>query len=86
MLSESLAAQSPKSPYRRAPSTLTRGASAASMDQDIDSLLSLARGDIQRLRDKEGKVLIIILTALQFIIVKNCVCISGGEFRGCGVR
>ncbi len=66
MLSETLVAQSPHSPYRRAPSTLankgpsnlTRGASRATIDQDIEGLLTVARGDIQRLKDKDssGKV------------------------------
>ena len=59
-MSESLAAQSPRSPFRRAPSTLTRGLSrgvltrGASRDQDIEGLLSVARSDIQRLREQES--------------------------------
>ncbi len=60
VLSESLAAQSPRSPFRRAPSTLRRGASrgvltrGGSRDQDIEGLLNVARSDIQRLRQQES--------------------------------
>ncbi|XP_064385434.1 kinesin-like protein KIF21A [Halichondria panicea] len=57
VLSESLAAQSPRSPFRRAPSTLARGASRGALTRgashDIEGLLSVARSDIQRLREQE---------------------------------
>ena len=67
MLSESLAQQSPRSPFRRAPSTLQRGASrgmlssrtgsvsAAPLEQQTDDLLNVARNNIQRLREQEER-------------------------------
>lgn len=67
MLSESLAQQSPRSPFRRAPSTLQRGVSrgnlsgrtgsvsAVPLEQETDDLLNIARNNIQRLREQEER-------------------------------
>lgn len=58
-MSESLAHQSPGSPFRRAPSTISRGrlgsASTVPFKQETESLLDQARNDIQRLREIEER-------------------------------
>ncbi len=53
VLSESLAQQNPKSPFRRAPSSLSRGLTSRGTDGDTQQLLSLAKGNIQRLMEQE---------------------------------
>ena len=60
VLSESLAHQSPHSPFRRAPSSVmsrTRSGSVSTVpfDQETQELLDTARTDIQRLREKEER-------------------------------
>ena len=59
-MSETLARQNPSSPFRRAPSSvLTRAAttSALSLQQENEEVLRLARDDLQKLREREEKVL-----------------------------
>lgn len=60
VLSESLAHQSPRSPFRRAPSSImsrTRSGSTSTVpfEQETQELLETAWSDIQRLREKEER-------------------------------
>ena len=66
-MSESLAHQSPGSPFRRAPSSVSRArlgsaSTVVPFDHATDDLLQHARDDIQRLREREER--------------KVCVCVS----------
>ena len=57
-MSESLAHQSPQSPFRRAPSMVKgRSGSVSTLpfNQETEDLLEVARTNIQRLREKEDK-------------------------------
>lgn len=62
-MSESLAQQNPRSPFRRAPSMLrqqsrvgrTGSVSSGAFEQQTDDLLQVARTNIQKLREKEEK-------------------------------
>lgn len=62
-MSESLARQNPRSPFRRAPSMVrqqsrsgrTESVSSGAFDQQTDDLLQLARTNIQKLKVKEEK-------------------------------
>ena len=62
-MSESLAQQNPRSPFRRAPSMVrqqsrvgrTGSVSSGAFEQQTDDLIQLARTNIQKLREKEEK-------------------------------
>ena len=63
VMSESLAQQNPRSPFRRAPSMVrqqsrvgrTGSVSSGAFEQQTDDLIQLARTNIQKLREKEEK-------------------------------
>ena len=63
VMSESLAQQNPHSPFRRAPSMVhqpsrsgrTGSVSSGAFEQETDDLLQVARTNIQKLREREGK-------------------------------
>lgn len=62
-MSESLAQQNPRSPFRRAPSMVRQqsrvgrvgSVSSGAFEQQTDDLIQLARTNIQKLREKEDK-------------------------------
>ena len=62
-MSESLAQQNPRSPFRRAPSMVRQqsrvgrvgSVSSGAFEQQTDDLIQLARTNIQKLREKEEK-------------------------------
>lgn len=66
-MSESLAQQNPRSPFRRAPSMVrqqsrvgrTGSVSSGAFEQQTDDLIQLARTNIQKLREKEEKKVMI---------------------------
>lgn len=67
VMSESLAQQNPRSPFRRAPSMVrqqsrvgrTGSVSSGAFEQQTDDLIQLARTNIQKLREKEEKKVMI---------------------------
>lgn len=80
-MSESLAQQNPRSPFRRAPSMVrqqsrvgrTGSVSSGAFEQQTDDLLQLARTNIQKLREKEEKKVTVTqhLPDIQQIITVN---------------
>ena len=72
-MSESLAQQNPRSPFRRAPSMVrqqsrvgrTGSVSSGAFEQQTDDLLQLARTNIQKLREKEEKKVTVTLHLLK---------------------
>ena len=62
-MSESLAQQNPRSPFRRAPSMVRQqsragrigSVSTGAFEQQTDDLIQIARTNIQKLREKEEK-------------------------------
>ena len=81
-MSESLAQQNPRSPFRRAPSMVrqqsrvsrTGSVSSGAFEQQTDDLLQLARTNIQKLREKEEKKVTVtqhLLNIWQIITVNN---------------
>ncbi len=67
-MSESLAQQNPRSPFRRAPSMVrqqsrvgrTGSVSSGAFEQQTDDLIQLARTNIQKLRQKEEKKVTVV--------------------------